>query len=136
MKAWGVPGDLLSDDWRGGEGALLTYRATYPRRPSARPGDRLFYYAVGHRVVFGIYEVTSLPFPGSGDDRWEWQVKVERIIDLEFLHDGIPLEDLNVDGRDLLISMRQKSAIRLHKPEAEAAERELRQRAEGGANHG
>jgi hypothetical protein len=128
LKAWGLPNDPLQDDWKNHRGGLLTRRATYRRHPSVRPGDRLFYYAVGYRVVFGLYEAVSLPFQAGGDDEWDWHVKVEPIIDIEFLHDGIPLRELSVDDRDLLISIRQKAAIRLREPEAKTAEEELRAR--------
>src|SRR4051812_5144347 len=112
LKSWGLPSDRLEDDWKNLKNGFLTRRATYRRRPSVRPGDRLFYYAVGHRVVFGLYKVLSLPFQAEGDDEWDWHVKVEPIVDLDALHDGIPVEDLNVAGRNLLISVRQKAAIR------------------------
>ena len=135
LKAWGLPSEPLQDDWKNQMDGFFTRRATYPRHPSVRPGDRLFYYAVGHRVVFGVYEVTSLPFPSGEDGRFDWHVKVEPIVDLEFLHDGIPVEKLNVDGRDLKVSMRQKSAIKLRPGEVQIGEEELRRRAETrGAN--
>jgi hypothetical protein len=131
LKAWGLPQQRLRDDWKNHKGGLLTRVATFSRRPSARPGDRLFYYAVGDRVVFGIYEVTSLPFESDEDgDRFTWTLKVRRVIDLDFLHDGVPIEELNVDGRDLRISIRQKGAIRLRNAEPEVAEAELRRRVE------
>ena len=101
--------------------------ATFPRRPGIRPGDRLVYYAVGHGVVFGVYEAISLPFRADSS-QWGWHVKVEPIIDLDFVHDGVPLEKLNVNGRDLRRSIRQHSAIRLKEAEAKAAEAEIRQR--------
>lgn len=137
LKAWGLPSDQLQDDWKNQKGGFFTRRASYSRHPSVRPGDRLFYYAVGHRVVFGLYEVTSLPFQSDDDGRFDWHVKVEPIVDLEFLHDGIPVEQLNVGARasDLKVSIRQKSAIRLNPPEAQVAEEELRRRAGQSAAH-
>src|SRR4051812_12612864 len=118
LKSWGLPDDRLQDDWKNQLNGFFTRRASYRRRPSVRPGDRLFYYAVGHRVVFGLYDVTSLPFQSDEDGEFEWQVKVKPVVDLDALHDGVPLENLNVGARphDLLMSVRQKAAIRLHQP--------------------
>jgi hypothetical protein len=134
LKSWGLPDDRLEDDWKNHRGGLLTRRATYRRQPSVRPGDRLFYYAVGHRVVFGLYEAVSLPFQSGGDDEWDWHVKVEPIVDLDFLHDGIPVEALSVSDRNVTVALRQKAAIRLKEEEAAVAEEELRDRARTGGS--
>ena len=56
-----------------------------------RPGDTLLYYAVGQRVVFGAYEATSLPFNADPADAWGWHVKVAPLVDVDFVHDGVPL---------------------------------------------
>jgi len=129
LKAFGLPGSLLDDDWKNHKGGLLTRRATFPRRPGVRPGDRLVYYAVGYGVVFAVYEARSLPFHAEPDDDWGWHVRVERVLDVDFVHDGVLLDDLNVGGRDLRRSIRQHSAIRLSDSEGEAAAQELSARA-------
>jgi hypothetical protein len=55
-------------------------------------------------------------------------VKVAPVVDVDFVHDGVPLEALNVDGRDLRRSIRQHSAIRLTQAEGETAVSELNNR--------
>lgn len=128
LKAFGLPRQPLDDDWMNHKDGILTRVATFPRRPGVRPGDRLVYYAVGLRVVFAVYEAISLPWQEDPSDKWGWYVKVKPIISLDFLHDGVPLEALNVDGRNLLMGIRQKAAIRLHDVEAKAAMAEISQR--------
>lgn len=129
LKAFGLVQTPLDDEWKRHKNGLLTRKATFPRRSGVRPGDTLVYYAVGQRVVFGAYEATSLPFNAEPDDPWGWHVKVGPIVDVDFVHDGVPLEALNVDGRDLRRSIRQHSAIRLTLVEGEAAVSELARRA-------
>jgi len=129
LKAFGVVRAPVDDDWKRHKNGLLTRTATFPRRSGIRPGDQLVYYAVGQRVVFGVYEATSLPFNAEPGDPWGWHVKVASLVEVEFVHDGVPLENLNVDGRDLRRSIRQHSAIRLTAPEGEAAVSELNRRA-------
>jgi len=128
LKAFGLIQAPVEDDWKLHKDGLLTRTATFPRRSGVRPGDKLVYYAVGQRVVFGVYEATSLPFNGEPGDPWGWHVKVAPIVDVDFIHDGVPVEALNVDGRDLRRSIRQHSAIRLTRPEGEAAVSELTNR--------
>jgi hypothetical protein len=129
LKAFGLIQAPVDDDWKAHKNGLLTRTATFPRRSGVRPGDRLLYYAVGQRVVFGVYEATSLPFNAEPDDPWGWHVKVAPIVDVDFVHDGVPLEALNVDGRDLRRSIRQHSAIRLTDLEGDAAFTQLTNRA-------
>jgi hypothetical protein len=131
LKAFGLVQSPLEDDWKRHKDGLLTRTATFPRRSAVRPGDTLIYYAVGQRVVFAAYEATSLPFNADPGDAWGWHVKVAPIVDVDFVHDGVPLESLNVDGRDLRRSIRQHSAIRLTNAEGEAAVSELGNRMTG-----
>jgi hypothetical protein len=131
LKAFGLVQSQLEDDWKRHKNGLLTHTATFPRRSGVRPGDTLLYYAVGQRVVFAAYEATSLPFNADPADAWGWHVKVVPIIDVDFVHDGVPLESLNVNGRDLRRSIRQHSAIRLTDAEGEAAVSELGNRTSG-----
>ena len=93
-----------------------------------RPGDRLVYYAVGLGVVFAVFEAISLHYQEDPSDPWGCYLKVTPIIEVDFVHDGVPLEDLNLDGRDLLRSIRQHSAIRLDDIEGKAALAALAQR--------
>lgn len=129
LKAFGLVHAPVDDDWKRHKDGLLTRKATFPRRSGVRPGDKLVYYAVGQRVVFGVYEATSLPFNAEPGGAWGWHVKVLPLVDVDFVHDGVPLENLNVDGRDLRRSIRQHSAIRLTDVEGEAAVSELSNRA-------
>ena len=75
--------------------------------------------------MFAVYEAISLPYQEDPPDPWGWHVKVKPVIDLDFVHDGVPLENLNVDGRDLRRSIRQHSAIRLTEIEGNAALAEI-----------
>src|SRR5205814_1063793 len=96
LKAFGLVQSPLEDDWKQHKNGLLTRTATFPRRSGVRPGDTLVYYAVGQRVAFGAYEATSLPFNADPADAWGWHVKVAPLVDVDFVHDGVPLESLNV----------------------------------------
>ena len=128
LKAFGVPGHPVEDDWKSHKGGLLTRAATFPRNSGVRPGDRLVYYTVGLGVVFAVYEAISLPYQEDPSDDWGWHVKVKPIIELDFVHDGVPLDDRNVNGRDLRRSIRQHSAIRLAEVEGKAALAEIGRR--------
>jgi hypothetical protein len=128
LKSFGVPGHPVEDDWKSHRSGLLTWVATFPRRSGVRTGDRLAYYAVGLVIVFAVYEAVSLPYQEDPSDPWGWYVKVKPIIDLDFVHDGVPLEYLNVNGRDLRRSIRQHSAIHLAEIEGKAALAEIGKR--------
>src|SRR4051794_37682395 len=94
---------LLRNDWMNERHGLLLEAATFPRRPGIRTGDGIVYYGAGHRVFFAAGHAISLPFQAEAYDetRWPWRVKVSLPWRVEFIHDGVPLEHLNVDDRDL-----------------------------------
>ena len=113
---------LLRDDWQNERGGLLLKTATFPQMPRMRPGDGIVYYAAGRRVVFAGGTITSAPWEDADDDsRWPFRVKVSLSVWVEFIHDGLPLEDISVGGRELRSSIRQHSHIRLSQSEYEAA---------------
>ncbi len=58
--------------------------------------------------------------------RYPWWVDIRLDLSCDFVHDGVPLETLSVDGRDLRRLMRRRSHIRLTRKEYEAAVRALR----------
>lgn len=86
------------------------------------PGDGIALYATGHGCVFAVGTVKSFAFehrePGHED--FDWGVHTQLGHMREFLHDGLPLELFNVDGRDLRSSIKQKSQIRLSPVEFDA----------------
>jgi hypothetical protein len=113
----------LRDDWQNERDGLLLRSATFGRRPSMRTGDGIVYYAVGHQVVFAAGTVESLPWKeeSDGETRWPWRVRVKLPLMVDFVHDGVPLDDLNVDERFLRSSIKQHSHIRLSAAEYKAA---------------
>lgn len=117
----------LVDDWISTHGGILRNSVMFPpREPKVQKGDLIVLYAAGKRIVFAIAEATSFPYQRPDvDQRWPWLVNVRYLHRRQFLHDGIPLSAINVDGRDLAKSIRQKSHIRLSKIEYEAAVRAL-----------
>jgi hypothetical protein len=127
MLGGGRREQLLRNDWMNERGGLLLGAATFPHRPGIRTGDGIVYYGAGHRVVFAAGYATSLPFLAESDDetRWPWRVKVSLRWTIEFIHDGVPLEHLNVSDRDLRNSIKQHSHIRLRPDEYEAAAKAL-----------
>lgn len=68
--------------------------------------------------------MTSGPYyvnePGT-ESNWPWRVDVDITSSVDFIPRGAPLEDANVDGRNLKRSIRQKSHIRLSQAEYAAA---------------
>ena len=123
----GARGAQLRDDWKQEADGLLVSAATFPRRPSVRKGDGIVYYGAGYGVVFAAGYATSIPFTAESpsETKWPWRVKVALPWTEDFIHDGSPLEDLNVSGRDLAVSIKRRSHIRLTKDEFEAAVRAL-----------
>ena len=91
------------------------------------PGDGIVLYASGTGLFFAVGEVTSFPyrFEDDGQTDWPWRVNVKLAHSREFLHDGVPLEVLNVDERDLRKTIKRRSHIRLSAAEYDAAVRVL-----------
>lgn len=106
----------------------LTYRVLFRRQPrSIERGDRIVFYAPGWKLVFAEGEVISYPYnePSDRFPHFTWCVNVRVDRKRDFIHDGIPLNALSVDGRDLPLRMLRRSHIRLTQSEYEAAKRAL-----------
>lgn len=119
----------MPDDWRTID--VLTRAATFARRPSLRPGDQIAYYASGKGIVFATGVVTSHPYEVHEDgteSNWPWRVNVQLERYVDFIHDGVALEDLSVANRNLRKSVRQQSHIRLSEDEFSVAETSLPKR--------
>ena len=119
----GARDQQLPDDWSGvGEG-LFHNAVTFAGRSGMRPGDGIVLYASGTGVFFAVGEVTSFPyrFEEAGATDWPWRVNVKLAQAREFLHDGVPLNMLNIDGRDVPKTIKRRSHIRLSEREYEAA---------------
>jgi hypothetical protein len=116
-----APEGQMPDDWRSIK--VLTHAATFGRHPSVKAGDGIVYYASGKGLVFAAGEVTSYPYEAESptETHWPWRVNVRLDWSKPFIHEGVALENLNVDGRDLRVSMRRRSHIRLSEKEYEAA---------------
>jgi hypothetical protein len=122
MLGGGRREQLLRDDWMNEKDGLLLRAATFGRRPGIRTGDGIVYYGAGHRVFFAAGHAASLPYLAANDETfWPWRVNVTLPWTTEFVHEGVPLEHLNIDGRDLRDSIKQHSHIRLTEKEYAAA---------------
>ena len=119
----GGRGGLLRDDWQNESNGLLLRSATFPRRPSIRTGDGIVYYGAGYRVVFAAGHATGLPYQAESyaETNWPWRVNVSLPWTAEFIHDGVPLHNVSVGRRDLGVSLKRRSHIRLTQEEYEAA---------------
>jgi hypothetical protein len=113
----------LPDDWGRVGNGLFHNAVTFSGRPGLKSGDGIVLYASGTGLVFAVGIVTSFPylFEEDGTTGWPWRVNVKLEYWRDFLHDGVPLEELNVDGRDLRNRMKRRSHIRLSAAEYEAA---------------
>lgn len=123
----GARGEQLRDDWGNERGGLFRKALTFARRPGLAKGDGVVLYAAGVGVIFAAGKVTSHPYLDETDaSPWLWRVNIELDWSREFLHDGEPLEVLNVEDRDLRKAIKRRSHIRLSNAEFEAAVRALR----------
>jgi hypothetical protein len=123
----GARGGQLRDDWGNERGGLLREALTFSRRPGLAKGDGVVFYAAGIGLIFAVGRVTSHPYLDETDTTaWPWRVNIELAQSREFLHDGEPLEVLNVEKRDLRKAIKRRSHIRLSNAEFEAAVRVLR----------
>jgi hypothetical protein len=111
----------MPDDWRSVGNGLFERAVTFAQKSSIEPGDKIVLYAAGWGAFFAAGTAESYPYPKEGDGRWRWRVKLSLDHALPAIHDGIPLQLLNVDGRDLRVAMRRRSHIRLSEAEYEAA---------------
>lgn len=122
----------LRDDWKNEASGLLLNAATFPegRRPSLATGDSIVYYAAGWQLLFAAGTVTSYSylFEAEGDTPWPWRVNVDLDDDYtrEFVHDGVPIDVLDVDGRNFRTLIRRRSHMTLSDAEYQAALSALR----------
>lgn len=125
----GARGEPLRNDWMEYENGLLERRVMFPRRPNAAPGDRIVYYAAGRnrRLIFAEREVTSNPYDERFDKlpHYQWWVDVRLDLKRDFIHQGVRLDVISGDGRELSRLMRRRSHIRPTPKEYEAAKRAL-----------
>ena len=114
---------------RGGRSAATLSR----RRRSSHPlsqGEarhRAGFFCSG-TTSYPAGEVTSYPYQAESptETHWPWRVNVRLDWRKPFIHEGVALEGLSVDGRDLRRSMRRRSHIRLSEKEYEVAVNALR----------
>lgn len=107
------------------------YRRNYvgfrgARRPSIRPGDRLVLYAVGSRRIFALANVIS-PVEPHDNPGWPLRVKIEYIDNICLpVSCGVEIDAISTE-RNLLLSLRRRSHIRLGSREYDRASSLLRQ---------
>lgn len=119
----------MPDDWRSVENGLFERAITFGHNSSLEPGDKIVLYAAGWGAFFAIGSALSYPYKHD-DGKWGWRVDVALDHAVSFVHHGVPLKTLNVDGRDLRVSMKRRSHIRLSDAEYEEALQGLRGREE------
>jgi hypothetical protein len=124
LKLLGTADHPMQDDWRN-EGNRSKDFVSSRKRMKMKPGDRIVCYATGIGSVFAVGTVTSFPYKQADDEGFEWRVGVELDKAKEFLHEGVPLDYLSVDGRDLRRSIKRQSYIKLVPVEFEAAAKAL-----------
>jgi hypothetical protein len=127
LKMLGTTERPMRDDWLN-EGTRTTDYVTSRKRMSMRPGDGIALYATGRGAVFAFGTVTSFVYerPDSAGEGFEWCVNVDLSDNYrEFLHDGVPLDLVSIDGRELSRSIKQQSHIKLTPSEFEAIKNAL-----------
>jgi hypothetical protein len=92
-----------------------------------RTGDGIVYYASGTGLIFAVGKITSYPFRSEDPEHqgWPWRAKVKLSHWRDFIPDGVPLEALNVEERDLRQTIKRRSHIRLSEAEYREAVRLL-----------
>jgi hypothetical protein len=124
LKLLGTAGHQMQDDWTNEDERSGDFVASR-KRMAMKPGDRVVCYATGIGSVFAVGTVTSFPYKAPDDEGFEWRVSVELEDPKQFLHEGVPLDYLNVDGRDLRKSIKRQSHVKLSRAEFEAAVKAL-----------
>lgn len=100
-------------------------------KPGIKAGDHLFLYAPGgSRRIFALAEAFRDPEPDPNYDPNEegscqWQVPIHYLINLP-VADGILIDDIVSNQRDLTKSVQQASHIKLLPEESESAQRKLK----------
>lgn len=115
VKALGSAGDPLPDDWR--TIPELESSVMFARKPMIRRGDKIVYYAAGHRLVFAHGEVVSHPYQPAtlpkGLEEYPWYVDVRLEYAEDYIRHGVPLSELSVGERMITASIRRRSHIQL-----------------------
>ncbi len=127
LKMLGTTERQMQDDWLN-EGPRTTAFVASRKRMSMRPGDGIALYATGRGSVFAFGTVTSFAYeePDPEGEGFEWRVNVDLGTNYrEFIHDGVPLNLVSVDGRELSKSIKQQSHIKLSPVEFEAIKKAL-----------
>jgi hypothetical protein len=127
LKMLGTTEHQMQDDWLNEGDREKTFVASR-KRMSLRPGDGIALYATGVGSVFGFGTVTTFAYkkPDTNGEGFEWRVDVNLGNNYrEFLHEGVPLELVSVDGRDLRKSIKQQSHIKLSPIEFDAVKKAL-----------
>ncbi len=119
----GARGPQLPDHWADIDDGIFHRAVTFRGRPGMATGDGIVLYASGTGLIFAIGHVTSYPYrqEAVGHESWPWRVNVELSRWREFIHDGVPLDLLNVESRDLRKVIKRRSHIRLTDTEYAAA---------------
>jgi len=128
IKSWGygARGRRIRDDWQNESHGLLMSAVTFgpSRRPGLGTGDGVLYYAAGWRLLFAAGTVSSYAywFESDGYTSWPWRVNVQLddAYTREFIHEGVPLDVLNVAGRNFGNLMKRRSHMTLSDAEWQA----------------
>jgi len=102
------------------------------RKPGIRMGDHLFLYAPGgSRRIFALAEAISDPehndkYNPQEEGSCRWKINVRYLINLD-VGDGIYIDEINTDQRDLMVSIQRQSHIRLFPEEYQIAFKRLQQ---------
>ena len=101
-------------------------------RPGIKMGDHLFLYAPGgSRRIFALAEAVSDPehndkYNPQEEGSCRWKINVRYLINLD-VGDGIYIDEINTDQRDLMVSIQRQSHIRLFPEEYQIAFKRLQQ---------
>lgn len=119
----------LPDHWADIDNGIFHRELTSAVRPGMRTGEGIVYYASGTGLIFAVGETTSFPYRNDDPEHqgWPWRVKVKLLHWRDFISDGVPLEALNVEERDLRQVIKRRSHIRLSEAEYDEAVRLLSQ---------
>jgi hypothetical protein len=102
---------------------------TFANNSGIEPGDKIVLYAAGWGAFFADGTALSYPYEdATTDDRWRWRVDFALDRAVPFIHNGIPLQVMSVDGRDLRIAIKRRSHLRLSEAEYDAAVEALSKR--------
>jgi hypothetical protein len=112
----------LSDDWRSYDGGFFRDKVNFPQKPDVQPGDGLILYASGTGLVFAAATAISHPYPRpDANPEAPWWVNVDIVAAVDYIHDGVTLDALDVDGRAHNVRVRRRSHVNLTQREYDAA---------------